>query len=126
MGKIPKIPSLRPPDSRNPETSYRILKKFSDDRKIKCDHLGCPDEVQLQDPPMVVDECEFAPVVCGNERCGMVVNKSQKENHEIDEYKAILASKNEMEANGKIQVKQSFFCSCLYACYFNIFYVLYC
>ena len=47
--------------------------------KVKCDHhdRGCPDVA-----PKHVDQCEFAPAMFGNEGCGMVASKSEKENHE--------------------------------------------
>ena len=74
-------------DPLTPETLRRptgFLKNYLDDLKIKCDHhdRGCPDVVRLEDLPRHVDQCEFVPVMCGNEECGMVVNKSEKEIHE--------------------------------------------
>ena len=61
-----------------------FLKNYLDDLKITCDHhdRGCPDVVRLEDLPRHVAQCGFAPVICGNEGCGMVINKSEKENHE--------------------------------------------
>ena len=52
--------------------------------KIKCKHhpFGCPDVVRLEDLPRHVNQCEFARVMCGNKGCKIVVNKSEKENHE--------------------------------------------
>ena len=70
----------------NPETSYRILEdlKYLEDLKIKCDYhdCDCTDEVRLEDLQRHVDQCGFTPVMCENEKCGMVVNKRDKENHE--------------------------------------------
>ena len=61
-----------------------FLKKCLDDLKIKCDHhdRGCPAVVRLEDLPKHLTECGFAPVMCGNEGCEKVINKSEKENHE--------------------------------------------
>ena len=102
-------------------------------KKYDHDDGECLDVVRLQDFPWHVDQCEFAPVICGNEGCGMVVNKSSKENHEknfckfrIAKYEVPKAHQNEMEASKKVQVKQSFLCLCLYACYFDIFYAFCC
>ena len=70
--------------SRNLRHPTGFLKNFLDDLKIKCDHhdRGCTDEVRLEDLQSHVDKCGFTPVMCGNEECGMVVNKRDKENHE--------------------------------------------
>ncbi len=70
------------PETLRPPTGF--LKNYLDDLKIKCDHhdRGCPDVVRLEDLQRHVDQCGFAPVVCGNEGCGTVVNKRDKENHE--------------------------------------------
>ena len=74
-------------DPLTPETLRHptgFLKNYLDDLKIKCDHhdRGCPDVVRLEDLQRHVDQCGFAPVMCGNEGCGTVVNKRDKENHE--------------------------------------------
>ena len=51
--------------------------------KIKCDYhdRGCPDVVLLENIQEHVDQCEFSPVKCENEGCGMTINKRDKENH---------------------------------------------
>ena len=61
-----------------------FLKNYLDDLKIKCDHhnRGCPEAVRFEDLPRHVAQCEFAPVVCGNEGCGTVINKRDKEKHD--------------------------------------------
>ena len=61
-----------------------FLKNYLDDLKIKCDHhdRGCLEVFRLEDLPRHVDQCEFAPIMCGNEGCGMVVNKRDKDDHE--------------------------------------------
>ena len=74
-------------DPLTPQTLRRptgFLKNYLDDLKIKCDHhdRGCTDEVRLEDLQRHVDQCGFTPVMCGNEGCGMVVNKRDKEYHE--------------------------------------------
>ena len=80
------------PVCRDPLTSETLrrptgfLKNYLDDLKIKCDYHdhGCPDVVRLENLPRHVCQCEFAPVMCGNEGCGMVVSKRDKENHETN------------------------------------------
>ena len=74
-------------DPLTPETLRRptgFLKNCLDDLKIKCDHhdRGCPDVVRLEDLQRHVDQCGFAPVMCGNEGCGIEVNGKDKEIHE--------------------------------------------
>ena len=74
-------------DPLTPETLRRptgFLKNYLEDLKIKCDHhdRGCTDKVRLEVLQRHVDQCGFTPVMCGNEGCGMVVNKRDKENHE--------------------------------------------
>ena len=78
------------PNCRDPLTADTLrkpsgfLKNYIDDLKIKCDHIdrGCPDELSLEGLQRHVDECEFAPVMCGNEGCEMVVNKRDQDKHE--------------------------------------------
>ena len=95
-----------------------FLKNYLDDLKIKCDHhdRGCPAVVRLEDLPRHVDQCEFAPVMCGNEGCGMFVNKNEKDDHEKNhcefrntkchDYKGIKASQDEIKAN-QVEMKTS-------------------
>ena len=98
-----------------------FLKKCLDEMKIMCDHhyRGCPEVARLEDLPKHVDQCEFAPVMCRNEGCGMVVNKRDKENHERNlcqfriakchDCKEIKASQDEMKASqDKIKVRYDF------------------
>ena len=73
-------------DPLTPETLRhpgRHLKSSLDQLKIKCDHhdRGCPDVVLLESLERHVDQCEFSPVKCENEGCGMTINKRDKENH---------------------------------------------
>ncbi|CAB4010527.1 RING finger 151-like [Paramuricea clavata] len=74
-------------DPLTPETlkrPTRFLKNYLEDLKIKCDHhdRGCPDVVRLEDLQRHVDQCGFAPVMCGNEGCETEVNRRDQENHE--------------------------------------------
>ena len=64
----------------------RFLKNILSELKIKCEYnaRGCPGFVLLGNLQNHVDRCGFAPVMCGNEGCGTVVNKRDKENHERD------------------------------------------
>ncbi len=64
----------------------RFLKNILSQLKIKCEYneRGCQGYVLLENLQNHVDRCEFAPVMCGNEGCGTVVNKRDKEIHEKD------------------------------------------
>ncbi|CAB3991874.1 RING finger 151-like [Paramuricea clavata] len=101
-------------DPLTPETlkrPTRFLKNYLEDLKIKCDHhdRGCPDVVRLEDLQRHVDQCGFAPVMCGNEGCGTEVNRRDQENHERNlcqfriakchDCKDIKASQNGMKAS---------------------------
>ncbi|CAB3991085.1 E3 ubiquitin- ligase NRDP1-like [Paramuricea clavata] len=71
---------LTPETLKNP----RFLKNILSELKIKCDHneRGCPGYVQLGNLQNHVEKCGFAPVMCRNEGCGMLVNRKDKEIHE--------------------------------------------
>jgi E3 ubiquitin-protein ligase NRDP1 len=60
------------------------LKNYLEDLKIKCEHhdRGCPDVVRLEDLQRHVDQCGFAPVICGNKECGTEVNRRDQRIHE--------------------------------------------
>ncbi|CAB4029088.1 E3 ubiquitin- ligase NRDP1-like [Paramuricea clavata] len=89
----------------------RFLKNTLSELKIKCDYneRGCPGYVQLGNLQHHVERCGFAPVMCGNEGCGTVVNKKDKEIHERElcqfriakchDCKDIKASQDEMKAS---------------------------
>ena len=86
------------------------LESCGDLKKCDQDDGECLDIIRLQDFPWRVDQREFAPDIRGNEGCGMVVNKSSKENHEknfgkfrITEYEVPKSGQNEMDASRKIQ-----------------------
>ena len=81
----PTCPECR--EHLTPETlkdPSRFLKNDLSELKIKCDYneRGCPGYVLLENLQHHVDRCGFAPVICGNEGCGMEVNKRDKEIHE--------------------------------------------
>ena len=83
----PTCPECR--EHLTPETlkdPSRFLKNDLSELKIKCDYneRGCPGYVLLENLQHHVDRCGFAPVICGNEGCGMEVNKRDKEIHEKD------------------------------------------
>ena len=64
--------------------------------RIKCNHRarGCPKYVQLDKLQNHVDHCGFGPATCGNEGCGMDVNRSDKVRHETElcKFRTILCS----------------------------------
>ncbi len=62
----------------------RFLNNVLSELKIRCEFIerGCPGYVQLVNLQNHTERCGFAPVICGNEECGMVVNKRDKEIHE--------------------------------------------
>ena len=67
-------------DSLTPETLKRpgrILKNSLGNLKINCDHRdrGCTDVLLLENLQRHVDQCEFSPVKCENEGCGMIISK---------------------------------------------------
>ena len=62
----------------------RIVTDYLDERKIRCDYedRGCRELVQLQNLNRHVAECGFSPVVCGNQGCGLTINKRDRTYHE--------------------------------------------
>ena len=64
----------------------RIVKNYLNERKIRCDHYdrGCRELVQLQNLQRHVAECEFTPVVCGNQDCGETISKRDRTYHESE------------------------------------------
>ena len=70
-----------------PETLKRPARFFMNcllELNINCDYndRGCPEYVQLENLQSHVDQCGFAPATCGNEGCGMEINRRDKVNHE--------------------------------------------
>jgi hypothetical protein len=111
-------------DHLTPETLKdppRFLKNILSELKIKCDYneRGCLGYVQLGNLQNHVEQCGFAPVTCGNEGCGTVVNKRDKEIHERElcqfripkchDCRDIKASQDEMKVSQyQVKVKTRF------------------
>ena len=74
---------LTPETLKNPP---RFLTNYLSDLRIFCDHRsrGCLEDVRLEDLPIHIDQCEFAPVQC--ERCGIVVNRKDKDQQKCQEH----------------------------------------
>ena len=71
---------LTPETLKNPS---RFLKNDLSQLKIICDYneRGCPGYVLLENLQHHTDRCGFAPVACGNEGCGTVLNRKEMETH---------------------------------------------
>ena len=71
----------------------RVVKNFLSKLKINCDHAsrGCPELTCLEDLETHVVNCGYAPVLCSNAECGMVINKQDRVHHETAacEYKSV-------------------------------------
>jgi hypothetical protein len=54
--------------------------------KINCDYAsrGCPEFTCVEDLKTHVANCEFAPVFCSNENCGMEIDKQDQVHHETE------------------------------------------
>ena len=54
--------------------------------KINCDNAsrGCSEFTNVEDLKAHVTNCGFAPVVCSNKHCGMVINKQERVHHETE------------------------------------------
>ena len=54
--------------------------------KINCDHTsrGCPELTCVEDLETHVANCGYAPVLCSNVECGMVINKRESVHHEAE------------------------------------------
>ena len=54
--------------------------------KISCDYAsrGCPEFTCVEGLETHVANCEFAPVFCSNENCGMEINKQDQVHHETE------------------------------------------
>ena len=57
----------------------RVLNNYLSKLKIDCDYAirGCPEYVCVEKLETHVGNCGFAPVLCSNENCGMMVNKQE-------------------------------------------------
>ncbi len=62
----------------------RVASNYLSKLKINCDHAsrGCPELTCLEDLETHVANCGFAPVLCSNAECGMVINKQERVHHE--------------------------------------------
>ena len=62
----------------------RLASNYLSKLKINCDHAsrGCPEFIFLEDLETHVANCGFAPVLCSNAECGMVINKQERIHHE--------------------------------------------
>jgi hypothetical protein len=62
----------------------RALNNYLSKLKINCDYAmrGCREFICVENLTTHVVNCEFAPVLCSNEECGMVVNKKDVIHHE--------------------------------------------
>jgi uncharacterized protein YoxC len=54
--------------------------------KINCDHAsrGCAELTCVEELETHVANCGYAPVLCSNAECGMVINKQERVHHETD------------------------------------------
>ncbi|CAB4021304.1 RING finger 151-like [Paramuricea clavata] len=64
----------------------RVLNNYLSKLKINCDYAsrGCPEFTCVEALKTHVANCEFAPVFCSNENCGMEINKQDKVHHETE------------------------------------------
>ena len=80
----------------------RLLNNYLSKLKINCNHAsrGCLEYICVEDLESHAGSCSFAPVMCSNENCGMVINKQEREHHEtvVCEYR-----KEECLDSGKLQ-----------------------
>ena len=80
----------------------RLLNNYLSKLKINCNHAsrGCLEYICVKDLESHAGSCGFAPVMCSNENCGMVINKQEREHHEtvVCEYR-----KEECLDSGKLQ-----------------------
>ena len=80
----------------------RLLNNYLSKLKINCNHAsrGCLEYICVEDLESHAGSCGFAPVMCSNENCGMVINKQEREHHEtvVCEYR-----KEECLDSGKLQ-----------------------
>ena len=80
----------------------RLLNNYLSKLKINCNHAsrGCLEFICVKDLESHAGSCGFAPVMCSNENCGMVINKQEREHHDtvVCEYR-----KEECLDSGKLQ-----------------------
>ena len=80
----PTCPECR--EDLTPETlkTPRFLKNVLSELRIRCEFIerGCPGYVLLGNLQNHTERCGFAPTMCANEECGMILNKKDKDIHE--------------------------------------------
>ena len=64
----------------------RALNNYLSKLKINCDYAirGCRESICVEDLTAHVESCEFAPVLCPNQECGMIINKQDVIHHETE------------------------------------------
>ena len=64
----------------------RLASNYLSKLKINCDHAsrGCAELTCVEDLETHVANCGYAPVLCSNAECGMVVNKRERIHHETE------------------------------------------
>jgi hypothetical protein len=71
----------------------RLASNYVSKLKINCDHAsrGCAELTCLEDLETHVANCGYAPVLCSNAECGMVINKQERVHHETEicEYRKV-------------------------------------
>ena len=71
----------------------RVLNNYLSKLRINCDYAsrGCLKFTCVGDLETHVANCRFAPVLCSNENCGMVINKQETVHHEtvVCQYKKV-------------------------------------
>ena len=64
----------------------RVVNNYLSKLKINCDYAsrGCPEFTCVEGLETHVANCEFAPVFCSNENCGVEINKQDQVHHETE------------------------------------------
>ncbi|CAB3995574.1 RING finger 151-like [Paramuricea clavata] len=64
----------------------RLASNYLSKLKINCDHAsrGCAELTCLEELETHVANCGYAPVLCSNAECGMVINKRERVHHETE------------------------------------------
>ena len=64
----------------------RLASNYLSKLKINCDHAsrGCAELTCLENLETHVTNCGYAPVLCSNPECGMVINKRERVHHETE------------------------------------------
>ena len=64
----------------------RLASNYLSKLKINCNHAnrGCGELTCLEDLETHVANCGYAPVLCSNAECGMVINKRERVHHEAE------------------------------------------